>query len=37
MAYGLIEAGSNLDLDLISKYYILWVKTNPFDIGTTTL
>ena len=36
LAYGLLEGDGNLNLNLIAKNYILWLKSNPFDIGNTT-
>ncbi|KAL4462529.1 hypothetical protein ABPG74_000359 [Tetrahymena malaccensis] len=37
LGHGLIESDENsVDLNLITKYYILWIKSKPFDIGQTT-
>ncbi|EAR82865.1 ADP-ribosylglycohydrolase (macronuclear) [Tetrahymena thermophila SB210] len=37
LGYGLIESDENsIDLNLITKYYVLWVKSKPIDIGQTT-
>jgi ADP-ribosylglycohydrolase len=33
MAYGLVEGGGRFSGDLIAKYYGLWFKSEPFDLG----
>jgi hypothetical protein len=32
---GLIEGEGKMQLDLIAKYYALWLLSNPFDRGNT--
>ncbi|KRX11225.1 ADP-ribosylation/Crystallin J1 [Pseudocohnilembus persalinus] len=35
LAYGLIEGEGKLDLNLIFKYYGIWILSPPFDCGIT--
>ncbi|KAL4471336.1 hypothetical protein ABPG72_011113 [Tetrahymena utriculariae] len=37
LGHGLIESEEDsIDLNLITKYYVLWMKSRPFDVGQTT-
>lgn len=33
IAYGLVEGNGSLNINLISKYYGVWMDSPPFDLG----